>query len=271
MRPVVSHLLLFCSLASALKTLADWSTDRKCAVLLTDRGECGNYGISEEECLQRNCCWRPAPKDRGLVPWCFHPRNITPPYTVVARDEDTFKIKRTSAVPDKTAVTILSATVQYQADSVRILIKGKHPTEVPGMFYEPMAGYPMPPIESVGSAESSLKVVVKNHPFQFSVQRKDDGTTLFDTEARDESDPFDSIIFKANHVEIGTRLRKNHYIYGLGERTGTFRKKPARYALNARDMPAYEGHNTYGAHPFYLEMQSDGKANGVVRMIDETT
>ena len=39
-----------------------------CPVAPSARQECGNYGITKEECLNKSCCWDPTVEG---AKWCF--------------------------------------------------------------------------------------------------------------------------------------------------------------------------------------------------------
>ena len=43
--------------------------DGLCPVAPSERQECGWYGIKEEECLEKSCCWDPTVPD---AKWCFN-------------------------------------------------------------------------------------------------------------------------------------------------------------------------------------------------------
>lgn len=36
------------------------------------RRDCGQYGISPDECFMKRCCWDPLTKNSSQ-PWCFYP------------------------------------------------------------------------------------------------------------------------------------------------------------------------------------------------------
>lgn len=268
--------ILFLAISSLSNTLeAVWTLPnhhggRKCIVLFNERSDCGFLGITRDECLARGCCWRPVPSARRGIPWCFHPRSLKPPYFIdpLSSEQDGITLRHRDAENLHHAPASLHVDLEYQSDTVHVTIAGQKGPRVPNHLYEEMPGYPMPRASwSRHGAHCQLHVDLMKDPFQLQVRRREDSCYIFNTEARSEEDLFDSIIVKNNYVEIGTQLPANHYIYGLGERAGPFRKKADRMAMNARDTPVYEKLNTYGAHPFYLELRSDGIAHGVVSYI----
>ena len=43
--------------------------NEKCLVPSEDKIDCGHYGIKQNECVERGCCWRPSKRPND--PWCF--------------------------------------------------------------------------------------------------------------------------------------------------------------------------------------------------------
>ena len=104
------------------------------------------------------------------------------------------------------------------------------------------------------------------YPFGFSVKRKSDNRVLFDTNSK-----WGGFYFADRYLEIGSILSHDSNVYGLGERTSSFRinTNNTRYTLwtLAQDTPfdtgqGARGKNMYGHHPFVLAMK-DGKAHGL--------
>lgn len=252
-----------------------WSGSRRCLVLFNERDECGWLGISKGECEQQGCCWRPAPSTRNGVKWCFHSKDSTPAYSITSHTEeemaDIYQLKYSRPDVDSHSPVDLQMAVRHQQDILHLQIASSHHRPVPSQLYDSIPGYEMPRVDwNIPQETSDLLINIETSPFQFQVMRRSDKSIIFSTSARDEAsmfgeDPFDSIIMKNHFVQIGTELPPDNYIYGLGERMGTFRKVPGRMAFNARDTPAEEDKNSYGSHPFYLEMRPGGLAHGVVR------
>ncbi|CAH9081991.1 unnamed protein product [Cuscuta epithymum] len=98
-------------------------------------------------------------------------------------------------------------------------------------------------------------------PFSFSVKRKSNGDTLFNSSS-DTSDPYNRLVFKDQYLEISTKLPQNASLYGLGEST-----KPHGIKLNPYDPHTI--YNTdqsairlnidlYGSHPMYMDLRNKG-------------
>ncbi|PJF18247.1 Alpha-glucosidase [Paramicrosporidium saccamoebae] len=248
----------------------DWSHDRRCAVLFTERKDCGHIGTSKGECEAAGCCWRPAPSSRAGVPWCFHSQNIEPKYQMIAgirgAGTDSYVLRHRWPESDPTSERTLEVQIEKLHDIIHLRIDGPNHPGVPSYLYRETSGYPMPLVSWDEPSYLALDIELQDDPFQFTVRRREDQSVLFSTEARSEADPFDSIIVKPHFVQLGTSLSKNHYIFGLGERASRFRRAPRRMAMNARDTPALEDQNSYGSHPFYMEMRPDGQAHGVLML-----
>jgi alpha-glucosidase (family GH31 glycosyl hydrolase) len=168
------------------------------------------------------------------------------------------------------AAASLTMTEKYEKDIVNIRITANDSQSLPAYLLQSLPGYPMPERRLCASGDSDLHVQVDKDPCQLTVMRRADGSRyqqpLFSTKPRFPHDAIDSFLYKHLYVEIGTQLPSTTFIYGLGERVGEFRKGPGRYAFNARDTSALEGQNTYGSHPFYLDLRPDGQAHGVLML-----
>ncbi|CAA6671386.1 unnamed protein product [Spirodela intermedia] len=111
------------------------------------------------------------------------------------------------------------------------------------------------------SPHPPLKLVFtyKADPFGFTVKRKSDGQILFDTNAG-AGDPYNSLVFKDQYLEISTRLPGGAAIYGLGENTqpGGIRLRPNDpYTLYTTDISAINlNMDLYGSHPFYMDLRN---------------
>lgn len=96
-------------------------------------------------------------------------------------------------------------------------------------------------------------------PFGFAVKRKSNGQTLFNSSA-DESDPYNSLVFKDQYLEISTKLPKDASLYGLGENTqphGIKLYPNDPYTLYTTDISAINlNADLYGSHPVYMDLRN---------------
>ncbi|CAN0870707.1 Alpha-xylosidase 1 [Linum grandiflorum] len=101
-------------------------------------------------------------------------------------------------------------------------------------------------------------------PFSFTVTRKSSGQTLFSS-GSEESDPFGTMVFKDQYLEISTKLPPEASLYGLGESTrpsGIKLRSGESYTLYTTDNSAtHLNMNLYGSHPVYMDLRNlKGKA-----------
>ncbi|KAM6442830.1 sucrase-isomaltase, intestinal [Liasis olivaceus] len=103
------------------------------------------------------------------------------------------------------------------------------------------------------------EVSIQNRPFGIQVRRKSTGTVIWDSQ-------LPGFTFSDMFIQISTRL-PSQFVYGFGETE----HKQFRHEMNwktwpmfARDQsPGYQ-FNTYGVHPFYMGLEDDGNAHGVL-------
>ncbi|KAK9835343.1 hypothetical protein WJX81_003869 [Elliptochloris bilobata] len=128
-----------------------------------------------------------------------------------------------------------------------------------------LPGVPSEPgLRGADSADPLYQFNYNAAPFGFGVSRKgsSDTTPLFSTRGS-------RLVFKDQYIEISTSLPASASLYGLGEsvRTGGFElpRNGTVQTMWARDSPAAQpNQNVYSAWPFYLHVQSDGLAHGVL-------
>ncbi|KAK6059216.1 glycosyl hydrolase, family 31, partial [Cooperia oncophora] len=105
---------------------------------------------------------------------------------------------------------------------------------------------------------------ISNDVFSFVVKRKSTGRRLFDTS-------IGGLIFSDQFLQIATYLPSDA-MYGWGENVHpTLKHNFSTYhtwAMLARDEPPnsafLDTKNLYGVHPFYMILEPDGKAHGVL-------
>jgi dGTP triphosphohydrolase len=68
MKKLIISLLLFALISCKFFKETETTTDGlSCAVQKTKRKECGSFGINQQKCEEKGCCW----KVDFLAPWCF--------------------------------------------------------------------------------------------------------------------------------------------------------------------------------------------------------
>lgn len=95
-----------------------------------------------------------------------------------------------------------------------------------GPRYEvPESVFPRPtPWE--GSRAANIKFQYTRAPFSFSITRKSNNETLFDTTGF-------PLIFEPQYLRVKTSLPQNANIYGLGEHTDSFRLPPENTTVSS--------------------------------------
>ncbi|XP_053512591.1 maltase-glucoamylase isoform X2 [Artibeus jamaicensis] len=236
---------------------------------------------SEEKCSQRGCLWEPTTVPG--VPTCFYdtipnyaasniqylPTGISVdlthltasespqaaaapplpqgalPLSAAARTSDTLSAK----------ISFLKLSVTYHTESM-LQFKVYDPTN---KRYE----VPVPlntPSSPVGSPENRLyDVEIQNNPFGIQIRRNSSGTVIWDSQ-------LPGFTFDDKFLSISTRLPSEN-IYGFGETEHTaFRRNISwnTWGMFARDEPPAYKKNSYGVHPYYMGLEEDGSAHGVL-------
>lgn len=127
-----------------------------------------------------------------------------------------------------------------------------------------------PPVAVAEYSGSELIFSYTSNPFTFAVKRKSDGQTLFDS-ASGDSDPYSTLVFKDQYLEISTKLPTDASLYGLGENTqphGIKLYPNDPYTLYTTDVSAINVNtDLYGSHPVYMDLRNAGgkaSAHGVL-------
>ncbi|XP_013208690.1 putative maltase-glucoamylase-like protein FLJ16351 [Microtus ochrogaster] len=223
--------------------------------------------VSEESCKQRGCLWEPTTTPG--VPTCFYdtipqyaasniqyqPTGITMDLTLL--EDSTSARAAPSVVPDPLSgkISSLKLSVIYHTENM-LQFKIYSPIN---KRYE----VPVPlniPAEPLGSSEDCLyKVTVKTNPFGLQIRRKSSNTVIWDSQ-------LPGFTFSEMSLSISTRL-PSQYIYGLGETEhSSFRRNMSwnMWGMFARDEPPAHKKNSYGVHPYYMALEDDGNAHGVL-------
>ncbi|XP_075810057.1 putative maltase-glucoamylase 2 [Microtus pennsylvanicus] len=223
--------------------------------------------VSEESCKQRGCLWEPTTTPG--VPTCFYdtipqyaasniqykPTGITMDLTLL--EDSTSARAAPSVVPDPLSgkISSLKLSVIYHTENM-LQFKIYSPTN---KRYE----VPVPlniPAEPLGSSEDCLyNVTVKTNPFGLQIRRKSSNTVIWDSQ-------LPGFTFSEMLLSISTRL-PSQYIYGFGETEhASFRRNMSwnMWGMFARDEPPAYKKNSYGVHPYYMALEDDGNAHGVL-------
>ncbi|XP_017650799.1 probable maltase-glucoamylase 2 [Nannospalax galili] len=223
---------------------------------------------SEESCRQRGCLWEYTTTPG--VPSCFYdtipqyaanniqyqPTGITMDLTLL---EDSASARSAQAPrasdPLSGKISSLRLSVTYHTESM-LQVKIYDPTN---QRYEVPIALNTPP-SPLGSSENCLyDVEVKTNPFGIQIRRKNSSTVIWDSQVP-------GFTFSDMFISIATRL-PSQYLYGFGETEHTaFRRNMSwnMWGMFARDEPPVNKKNSYGVHPYYLALEKDGSAHGVL-------
>ncbi|XP_075862342.1 putative maltase-glucoamylase 2 [Microcebus murinus] len=219
---------------------------------------------SEESCRQRGCLWEPTTTPG--VPTCYY--DTIPDYAVGNIQYLSTGITADLALlvaPESAAaaasdflsakISSLHLSVTYHTEDmlqVKIYDTANKRYEVPVPLNTP----PSP----VDRPENCLyNVMIQNSPFGIQIQRKSSGTVIWDSQ-------LPGFTFNDKFLSISTRL-PSQYIYGFGETEHTaFRRNMSWnvWGMFARDEPPAYKKNSYGVHPYYMALEEDGSAHGVL-------
>ncbi|NXN60657.1 MGA protein, partial [Rynchops niger] len=110
------------------------------------------------------------------------------------------------------------------------------------------------------AAEKRLyDVAVQSEPFGVQVRRRSTGTVIWDSQ-------LPTFTFSDMFIQISTRL-PSQYVYGFGETEHTMFRRDMNWhtwGMFTRDQPPGYKMNSYGFQPFYMGLEEDGNAHGVL-------
>ncbi|CAO4366005.1 unnamed protein product [Caenorhabditis nigoni] len=210
----------------------------------------GNQGA----CEARGCIWKEDDTGKN-APWCYFKDGVG--YKLDSQQGTTYNLRKNSGPSnpwgaDSTEIKLTTKTIGSVLN-VHIGIDGR---------YEPPVDFPR---ETQSSDESlTLSTSSSGDFFSFAVVRQSSNRKLFDTS-------IGGLIFSDQFIQIATYLPSEN-MYGWGENTHQSLRhdftKYLTWAMLARDQPPNSGSldtmNLYGVHPYYMILEPDGKAHGVL-------
>ncbi|KAL3218506.1 hypothetical protein MRX96_050696 [Rhipicephalus microplus] len=234
--------------------LSDRRSDDRCTLeSIAERFDCHpERNATEEACRARGCCWRNAVLGPD-IPSCFYPKDYVG-YRVerIASHDDGVRIKLTRQAPsgiDDDVQSVDVSVVYYDRDSVRItIVDSTRKRFVP----------PLPEIPAKTFKGRRDYVVNATQCGSLSVHRLDDhNTALFNAN-------LSRLVFTEYFLQLST-LMPSDVVYGLGEQWTALRRSVdwKRYYLFTRDGSPRPNSNLYGAHPFYVALETDGSSHGI--------
>ncbi|XP_069583495.1 sucrase-isomaltase, intestinal isoform X1 [Ranitomeya imitator] len=216
---------------------------------------------SESKCIALGCIWEAS--NTAGIPYCYYPDDYG---YIVDGDEVTTD---TSIIIN---ITLPAGISQRYTNSKRIT---KLTVEVTfhenhmlqfKIFDPNHKRYEVPVPLNTPSQPSSTAinrlydvVVAKSRPFGLRVIRKSNLAVIWDSK-------LPGMTFEDMFLQISTRL-PSEYVFGLGETEHPqYRHEINRKTIGlfSKDQPPAYLANSYGVHPFYMGLDNDGNAHGVL-------
>ncbi|KAM6305024.1 sucrase-isomaltase, intestinal [Aegotheles albertisi] len=216
---------------------------------------------TQEKCEQLGCIWEPVTSNLDIPPCYYSSDNA---YSLD-------KVEYTSS--GLTANLILNSTkiranenFTAPISTLRLEVKYHLNNMLQFKIYDYQnARYEVPiPLNLPSSPTSTeqerlYEVTPQLKPFGLQIRRKSTGTVIWDSQ-------LPTFTFSDMFIQISTRLA-SQYIYGFGETEHTmFRRNMSWHTwgmLTRDEAPTYKL-NSYGYQPFYMALEEDGNAHGVL-------
>ncbi|XP_030311852.1 sucrase-isomaltase, intestinal [Calypte anna] len=220
-----------------------------------------SLNATREKCEQLGCVWEPVTSDLEIPP-CYY--SSVNPYSVESV-EYTSSGLAANLILDRSKVR---ATDNYTTPigTLRLEVIYHLNNMLQFKIYDYQnARYEVPvPLDLPSSPSSTDKdrlydVSVQQKPFGIQIRRRSTGTIIWDS-------ALPTFTFSDMFIQISTLLA-SQYIYGFGETEHTmFRRNMSWHTwgmFTRDDFPGYKK-NIYGHQPFYMALEEDGNAHGVL-------
>ncbi|NXK54571.1 MGA protein, partial [Chauna torquata] len=217
---------------------------------------------SKEKCEQLGCIWAEDTSDLS-IPYCY--------YGSSDNGYSASDVKHTSSG--------LTANLTFSSSTSRVYEKSTSPISTlrleaiyhsNDMLQFKIYDYankryevPVPlnlPSTPTSTAEHRLyEVTLQTKPFGIQVRRRSTGTVIWDSQ-------LPTFTFSDMFIQISTRLA-SQYVYGFGETEHTTYHRDMNWhtwGMFSRDQPPGYKLNSYGFQPFYMGLEEDGNAHGVL-------
>uniref|UniRef100_A0A8C3QE82 alpha-glucosidase n=1 Tax=Geospiza parvula TaxID=87175 RepID=A0A8C3QE82_GEOPR len=196
-------------------------------------------GASQESCEARGCTW--CSSDVPNAPWCFFPEDSPYGYALTLNKRQAMSLFGNDISP-------IVFEVEFQTkDRLRFRL------------YDPSAQRFEVPLKidgpGVTAEEANYEVEFSDDSTHFTIKRKSTGTV-----------PLVDLFFSNQFLQITTTVPSTS-VYGFGEHEHpTFKHNMnfVTYGMYARDQAPTSFANLYGVHPFYMCVEPDANAHGVL-------
>ncbi|XP_041330517.1 lysosomal alpha-glucosidase-like [Pyrgilauda ruficollis] len=233
--------------------------DAQCpgAIAVQKRIDCHPQpGASQEACEARGCTW--CSSDVPNAPWCFFPENSPYGYARSGNAEQTDKGWRVT-LNKRQALSLFGSDISPIVLEVEFQTKDR----LRFRLYDPNAQRFEVPLKingpGVTAEEANYEVEFSDDSTHFTIKRKSTGTVLW-------SSPLVDLFFSNQFLQITTTVPSTS-VYGFGEHEHpTFKHNMdfVTYGMYSRDQAPTSFANLYGVHPFYMCVEPDSNAHGVL-------
>ncbi|KAK2096764.1 hypothetical protein P7K49_025798 [Saguinus oedipus] len=215
-------------------------------------------GASAENCAARGCIWEVS--NSSGVPFCYFVNDL---YSVSdvqynshgATADISLKSSVYATAFPSTPVNPLRLDVTYHKNDM-LQFKIYDPSN---NRYEVPVPLNIPRVPSSSPEGQLYDVLIKKNPFGIEIRRKNTGTIIWDSQLL-------GFTFNDMFIRISTRL-PSKYLYGFGETEHRSYRRDLNWhtwGMFSRDQPPGYKKNSYGVHPYYLGLEEDGSAHGVL-------
>nr|XP_056702459.1 maltase-glucoamylase-like [Euleptes europaea] len=245
--------------AISLAVLAQAFTASTCPTSISEdlRQNCHpEPGATEEACLSRGCQWCETSSPK--VPACFYEGGQFG-YSLAGEPEKTatgwrvLLSRRGTPLNSGNYISQIALLVEFQTKD-RLRFKIDDPDN---QRFEVPLNIESPPR---AAADTSYDIeFVNDSSLRFKIIRKATGTVLWDTSLA-------NLIFDDQYLHIATKVPSKS-VYGFGEHQHPSFKHNMNhitYGMYARDQSPKMYANLYGVHPFYMCIENDANAHGVL-------
>lgn len=187
-----------------------------------------------------------------------HLQNVT--YSVLSvnhSEHSTHVLINTTSPLNNNSITELNFNY-ISTDIIQFIFKRHNVSTFELPFQEPFPYHKTKSNSNINYTDNLFLVTIQNDPFNFILKRKETNETLFSID-----NTLINFYMSDNLSEISTYISSDN-IYGLGQRTTSFKMHSGIYTFYNKDSPSKldnglgKNNNKYGSHPMYLLREQSG-------------
>ncbi|XP_040513111.1 maltase-glucoamylase, intestinal isoform X2 [Gallus gallus] len=219
-------------------------------------------GATREACEQRGCVWEEntSPLD---IPYCYY-SSADNNYSVSELRYTPWGLEANVTLSTASTGGTQRSTTPIGTLRLQVIHHSDHLLQFKIDDYANKR-YEVPvPLNLPSTPTSSIErrlydVSVQTKPFGIQIRRRSTGTVIWDSQ-------LPTFTFSDMFIQISTRL-PSPYLYGFGETEHTQYHRDMNWhtwGMFSRDQPPGYKLNSYGVQPFYMGLEEDGNAHGVL-------